>query len=99
MNTTVLAIRLAIIARIPSIVAATLAWVNRKKINEVHMLVNSRLDMTLEELAVLKKQLEYWKTQPPVEPKDIMPSLWYNRYREERSCHTRSKRTARITTS
>jgi len=68
MSTTGLAVLLAAIAVIPSILAATLGWINRKKITEVHMIVNSRLDTTLAELATLRGQLEYWKTQPPVEP-------------------------------
>jgi hypothetical protein len=48
-----------LVAIIPSafgLAAAVLGLMNRKKLQEVHVLVNSRLDATLTEIADLKTQ-------------------------------------------
>jgi hypothetical protein len=46
----------AIIPSAFGLAAAVLGLMNRKKLQEVHVLVNSRLDATLTEIADLKKQ-------------------------------------------
>jgi len=46
----------SVITGIAAILAAALGLINRHKLNQVHVLVNSRLDSTLTEIEDLKKQ-------------------------------------------
>jgi hypothetical protein len=55
----------ALIGALGAIFAASLGLVNRHKIAQVHVLVNSRLTTALDEIAALKASLRFEKTQPP----------------------------------
>lgn len=46
----------SVITGIAAIIAAAVGLINRHKLNQVHVLVNSRLDATLTEIADLKLQ-------------------------------------------
>ena len=54
----------SIISGIAGIVAAGLGFIIKQKINQVHILVNNRLDLALKEIDDLKTSLKYEKTQP-----------------------------------
>lgn len=54
-----LATALSIVGGLAAISSTAAAWIglhNRKRINEIHVMVNSRLDSTLAEIADLKQQ-------------------------------------------
>lgn len=49
-------IAVAFIAAAGAIIAAALGLLNRQKINEIHVLVNSRLDTAIQQIEDLKTQ-------------------------------------------
>jgi hypothetical protein len=55
----------AVVGALGAIIASYVGLSNKRKIAEVHVLVNSRLSTALEEIAELKSSLRYEKTQPP----------------------------------
>jgi hypothetical protein len=67
----------AVISAIAAVAAVIIGVVNRHKIHEVHVAVNSRLDSALGdlsravvEIANLKRDVRYEQTQ---EPREVMP--------------------------
>lgn len=46
----------SIIAGIAAVIAAVISGYNHRKLNEIHVLVNSRLDAAIGEIEDLKKQ-------------------------------------------
>jgi hypothetical protein len=53
----------AIIGASGSVLSVIFAWWNRKKVIEVHMLVNDRLSATLSEIGTLNQEIGNLKAQ------------------------------------
>jgi hypothetical protein len=49
-------------------VTAALGFINRKKTNDIHLLVNSRLDQAIAEIEDLKKQRDILQDQSETKP-------------------------------
>jgi hypothetical protein len=48
----------AIIAGVASVASASVGYVNHRRIREIHVLVNNRLDAALEKIASLQSELK-----------------------------------------
>jgi hypothetical protein len=58
----------SVISGLAAIVAASLGFIIRQKIKEVHVLVDGRLTEALEEIKELKASVKFEKTQEPEIP-------------------------------
>ena len=57
----------SILTAVGVILTSTLAIINRKQLNVIHLLVNDRLDRALEQNAALLTQLQIVHGNPPAE--------------------------------
>lgn len=60
----------AVIVGVAAVLAAIIGIWNRQKLNQIHVLVNSRLQVALDEISDLKRSLRYERTQGPVQNVD-----------------------------